>query len=65
MATIYRFSTDSPLRSTAGDLERIALYAGESAALVDQLSSAVEVIERLLNEAIDASSRIAPLCVHV
>ncbi|CAE6818360.1 hypothetical protein R75461_05983 [Paraburkholderia nemoris] len=61
---IYRFSTDSPLRSTAGDLEQMALYAGESAALVDQVSSAAEVIERLLNEAIDASSRIAPLCEH-
>ncbi|AJZ57043.1 nitronate monooxygenase family protein [Paraburkholderia fungorum] len=61
---IYRFSTDSPLRTTVGDLEQMALFAGESAVLVDQVSSAAEVIERLLNEAIDASSQIAPLCEH-
>ncbi|MFL9867048.1 nitronate monooxygenase [Paraburkholderia fungorum] len=61
---IYRFSTDSPLRSTVGDLEQMALFAGESAALIDQIASAAEVIERLLNEAADASSRIAPLCVR-
>lgn len=62
---IYRFSTDSPLRSTVGNLEQMALFAGESATLVDKASSATEVIERLVNEAIDASSRIASLCRHV
>jgi nitronate monooxygenase len=61
---IYRFSTDSPLRSTVGDLEQMALFAGESAALVDKASSAAEVIERLMNEAVVASLRIAPLCEH-
>lgn len=61
---IYRFSTDSPLRSTSGDLEQMALYAGESASLVDRISSAAEVIDRLLSEAMDASSRIASLRVH-
>ncbi|MBB4515453.1 MULTISPECIES: hypothetical protein [Paraburkholderia] len=43
----------------------MALYAGESAALVERVSSAAEVIERLLNEANDASSRIASLCAHL
>lgn len=59
---IYRFSTDSPLQSTVGHLEEMALFAGESAALVNKECSAAEAIERLLNEALAASSRIAPLC---
>jgi nitronate monooxygenase len=37
---------------------------GKSAALADHVAGAAEVIERLLNEATDASSWIAPLCVH-
>ena len=51
---IYKFSTNSPLRTTTGDLEKMALYAGESAALVNTRSSAAEVIDRLVQEAIDA-----------
>lgn len=59
---IYRFSTDSPLRSTVGNLEEMALFAGESAALVNTESSVAEVIDRLLTEALAASSRIESLC---
>jgi hypothetical protein len=58
---IYRFSTDSPLRSTEGNLEEMALFAGESAALVNTASSVAEVIERLLKEALIALSRIEQL----
>ncbi|CAB3708804.1 NAD(P)H-dependent flavin oxidoreductase [Paraburkholderia rhynchosiae] len=57
---IYKFSTNSPLRTTTGDLEKMALFAGESSALVDKRTSAAEVIDRLLNEAIEASTRISP-----
>ncbi|WP_168788582.1 NAD(P)H-dependent flavin oxidoreductase [Paraburkholderia aromaticivorans] len=55
---IYKFSTDSPLRSTTGDVEKMALFAGESAALVNASTSAAEVIERLLDEALNASNRV-------
>jgi nitronate monooxygenase len=56
---IYRFSTDSPLRSTVGDLEKMALFAGESSALVSARTSAAEVIARMLREANEAQRRIA------
>lgn len=55
---IYKFSTNSPLRTTTGDLEKMALYAGESAALVNTRSSAAEVIDRLVQEAIDAAALV-------
>ena len=42
----------------------MALFAGESAALVDMASSAAEVMERMLSEALAALSRIGPLCKY-
>lgn len=55
---LYLFSTDSPLRSTTGELERMALFAGESSALVSERTSAAEVIERMVAEALEARRRI-------
>jgi nitronate monooxygenase len=55
---LYKFSTSSPLRSTVGKLEKMALYAGESAALVDRDMSAAEAIERVMKDAVEASNRI-------
>ncbi|MFD1557454.1 hypothetical protein ACFSHT_17810 [Paraburkholderia silviterrae] len=55
---LYLFSTDSPLRSTTGELERMALFAGESLALVSERTSAAEVIERMVAEALEARRRI-------
>lgn len=40
--SICLFSTDSPLRSTTGDLEGMALYAGEGAAKIDRIVGAEE-----------------------
>jgi nitronate monooxygenase len=37
---IYKFSTDSPLRATAGDLDRLALFAGQVAGAIDSVPSA-------------------------
>jgi nitronate monooxygenase len=48
---VEKYSTISPLRSTTGDLEKMALFAGESSALVNERSSAGEVVERLMREA--------------
>jgi nitronate monooxygenase len=55
---LYLFSTDSPLRGTTGELERMALFAGESSALVNSRTSAAEVIERMVAEAAEARRRI-------
>ncbi|TDY22785.1 nitronate monooxygenase [Paraburkholderia sp. BL6665CI2N2] len=61
---IYKFSTISPLRDTVGDLEKMALFAGESSALVERCASAAEVIDRLMNEAADAAALVRAAGVH-
>lgn len=48
---IYRFSTDSPLRSMTGDLESLALFAGQVAGQVVQIEGAGKVVERIAEEA--------------
>jgi nitronate monooxygenase len=55
---IPKYSTVSPLRSTTGDLENLALYAGESAALVHACEPAGDVINRMLAEAVKAMERM-------
>ncbi|MDM0072453.1 nitronate monooxygenase [Variovorax sp. J31P207] len=48
---IYLFSTDSPLRSTTGDLEAMALYAGEGAAKVDRIVGAEQRVRSITSAA--------------
>ena len=48
---IYAFSTDSPLRSMTGDLERLALFAGQSAGAVERVEPAAAIIKRIVAEA--------------
>jgi hypothetical protein len=55
---IPKYSTVSRLRSTTGQLEKMALYAGQSSALVHACESAREVIERMLNEALEVLDRL-------
>jgi len=55
---LLRYSTDSPLRTTEGDLEAMALYAGESASFVDAVPSASETIGRIMAEAEAALVRV-------
>ncbi|QDT11108.1 NAD(P)H-dependent flavin oxidoreductase [Planctomycetes bacterium K23_9] len=49
---IYLMSTDSPLRSMTGDLEKLAMYAGQSAGQVVRVDDAQEVVDRIVQEAI-------------
>lgn len=46
--SIYRFSTDSPLRTTSGDLESMALYAGKSIDHIRNISSVEDRIREIL-----------------
>ena len=55
-----RYSTDSPLRITAGDLEAMPNYAGQSAALITTLPSAAARIASILGEAQTALARLSP-----
>jgi hypothetical protein len=48
---LYEFGTDSPLRSTTGDFEQMALYAGEGAALVSGIRPPAEIIATMMQEA--------------
>ena len=53
---VFLMSTDSPLRSMTGDLERLALLAGQSAGVVRRIEPAAAIIERMVGEAGDAIS---------
>ncbi len=53
-----RFSTDSPLRSTTGDLEAMALFAGQSVGAIHEVIPAAERIRQIME---DAASRIDAL----
>lgn len=48
---IYLFSTDSPLRTTTGDLEAMALYAGEGVGRVGAVVPAAVRLRSILAEA--------------
>ncbi|WP_313311655.1 nitronate monooxygenase [Pulveribacter sp.] len=48
---IYLFSTDSPLRSMTGELEDMALYAGEGVGKVDAIVPAGALVQRLAQDA--------------
>ncbi|HWA63834.1 MAG TPA: nitronate monooxygenase [Caulobacteraceae bacterium] len=52
---ILLFSTDSPLRSTTGDLEAMAIYAGQGAG---RLLAILPAAERLYEIAADANARL-------
>lgn len=46
-----RFSTDSPLRTTTGDLEAMALYAGQGVGQITDVVPAGERLRRMADEA--------------
>lgn len=48
----YRFSTDSPLRTTTGDLEAMANYAGQGAGLIKDIPPAAARINQMVVDAV-------------
>lgn len=48
---LLRFSTDSPMRHTTGDLEAMALYAGEGVGQVHAILPAADRLARIVAEA--------------
>ncbi len=48
---IYLFSTDSPLRSTSGELEAMALYAGTGVGAITDIPAAADRIAAIVKEA--------------
>ena len=55
---LLKYSTDSPLRTTTGNLEAMAAYAGQGAALIDTLPGAADRIASILTEAQVALARL-------
>lgn len=53
-----RFSTDSPLRTTTGDLEAMALYAGTGAGALETIVPAAQRVADIVAEARDALARM-------
>jgi nitronate monooxygenase len=48
---IYLFSTDSPLRTTTGDFDAMALYAGTGAGRIRAIEPAADVVRRIAFDA--------------
>jgi nitronate monooxygenase len=53
---VYLFSTDSPLRTTSGDLEAMALYAGQG---IDRITAIVSAADRLQSIVAEAEAALA------
>ncbi|GAB1478631.1 hypothetical protein MASR2M74_11790 [Paracoccaceae bacterium] len=58
---LLRYSTDSPLRTTTGNLEAMAIYAGQSVSLIDSLPTAAGRVAAIVDEARLALGRLAAL----
>jgi len=56
---IWLYSTDSPLRSMQGDLERLAMFAGQVTGQIENVSGAGEVVERIVRNATSILSGLA------
>ncbi|HRX36849.1 MAG TPA: nitronate monooxygenase [Aestuariivirga sp.] len=48
---LYRYSTDSPLRITTGDLEAMALFAGQGVAAINDIVPAGDRLRRIVTDA--------------
>ena len=58
---VFRFSTSSPLRNTTGDIEGLALYAGQVAGSIERIRPAAEVIEAMVDDARNVLQRLRTL----
>ena len=56
---LYLWSTDSPLRNMTGDLDRLALFAGQVAGQIDRIESAGELTARIVREAEEILGNLA------
>lgn len=57
---ILRYSTDSPLRTTEGALEQLALFAGQVTGAIDSVPSAGERIRSIVAEAEATLAKLGP-----
>lgn len=62
---VKRYSYRSPSEGTRGDVEAMALYAGQSAGLTNDLPDAATVINELVSETIDATEDLSTVVSDV
>jgi nitronate monooxygenase len=55
----FRFSTDSPLKTTTGNLEAMALYAGQGVGLIHDVIPAGERVRRMVETTADHLARVS------
>lgn len=60
---LYLWSTDSPLRSMTGDLDRLALFAGQVAGQIESIEPAGARIDAIMAEANGILTKLAPKAV--
>ncbi|HYQ92776.1 MAG TPA: nitronate monooxygenase [Candidatus Competibacteraceae bacterium] len=58
---IYKFSTDSPLKTTTGDLESLPAFAGQVAGSLEEIPTAGQRLERMVREAEATLERLRTL----
>lgn len=58
--TIKRYDATPPVSGVTGDVEALALYAGQSAALVEDLEPAAVIVDRFVHDAVAALQAISP-----
>lgn len=59
---VERYDFRSPTAETEGDVDAMALYAGQSVGLVDDLPSAANVVDELVEETVAAIEELPDLC---
>ncbi|MCH2555905.1 MAG: nitronate monooxygenase [Alcanivorax sp.] len=57
---VYLFSTDSPLADATGELDDMALYAGQSCGTINRIDTAGERVEQIVREALATIRRLQP-----
>lgn len=60
---IVRYSDEGPIAGTSGNLEQLALYAGQTAGLISTVKPASELIAELITELHDEFNRVQKLFV--
>jgi nitronate monooxygenase len=56
---VVRYSSDDPVQGMTGDLEALALYAGQGVGLIDDVRPAGEIVRELAEEAERTLARLA------
>jgi NAD(P)H-dependent flavin oxidoreductase YrpB (nitropropane dioxygenase family) len=57
---VHRYDATSPIGDVTGEVEALALYAGQSAAIVEELCPAAAIVDRLVGDAAATLAALRP-----